>query len=223
MELLLELIDKEQLKITELSLAKVADQYLDYIKNNENIALENLADFLTVASRLILIKSRALLPMLEITPEEEGEIEDLAKQLEEYKKFREAAQKLGKIASYKKISYSRDPFLSVEKIFYAPENFNVYDFKKYFLLVLAEIPVVEKLQEEIVAEVVTLEEKINELENSLRLRIESSFSELVSGAQNKIDVIIAFLAMLEMVKQRIVEVEQKNLFQEIQLRIRTAQ
>jgi segregation and condensation protein A len=95
LELLLELIEKEQLKITELSLAHVADQYLDYIKNHDSIALENLADFLTIASRLILIKSRALLPMLQVTPEEEEEIQDLAKQLEEYKKFREASQKIG--------------------------------------------------------------------------------------------------------------------------------
>lgn len=220
LELLLELIEKEKLKITELSLARVADQYLEYIKNNENIALGNLADFLVVASRLILIKSRAIMPTLEITDEEEEEIKDLALQLEEYKKFKEASVKIGKMADYKKISYSREGYAGVKSTFYPPENFNIFDFKKYFLSVLAEIPVIEELQEEIVTEVVTLEEKITELENSLRLRMESSFSELISGAKNKTDVIISFLAMLEMVKQRIVEVEQKELFQEIKLSIK---
>jgi len=220
--LLLELIEKEKMSITELSLAHVADQYLEYIKNNQNIALSNLADFLTVASKLILIKSRALLPMLKITEEEEEEIQDLASQLEQYKKFREAAVKVGKLADQKRISYSREGYLGVQSVFYPPENLNVWDLKKYFLAVLSEIPMVEKLEEEIVAEVVTLEERIGELSDSLRLRLESSFSDLVSNAQNKVDVIVSFLAMLEMVKQRIVVVEQVNLFEEIQLKIRTS-
>lgn len=220
MELLLELIEKEEMKITELSLAKVADQYLEYIKNTESIALSNLADFLTVASRLILIKSRALLPMLDITPEEEAEIKDLAKQLEEYKKFKEASAKLGKLASFKRIIFSREAYAGVRSVFVAPENVNAYDIKKYFLNILSAIPIIENLQEEVVAEVITLEEKITALENSLRLRIESSFSEFVGNADSKIDVIISFLAVLEMVKQRIIHVEQQELFSEIKLSIK---
>lgn len=219
LELLLELIEKEKLNIAELSLAKVADEYLSYIRGNSSIALENLADFLTVASKLILIKSRALLPMLKVTPEEEEEIKDLEKQLAEYKKFKEAAAELGKLANSKKISYAREGYLGVKSVFYPPENINVFDLKKHFLAVLAEIPVLEILQEEIVSEVVTLEERISQLANLLELRLESSFSELVSSAQDKVDVIISFLAMLEMIKQRIVEVEQQNLFEEIQLKI----
>jgi segregation and condensation protein A len=123
------------------------------------------------------------------------------------------------MASFKRFSFSREGYLGVKSVFYPPENINAYDFKKYFLAVLAEIPTIEILQEEIVSEVVTLEEKITALENSLRLRVESSFSELVSGAKNKIDVIISFLAILEMVKQRIVQVEQQELFDEIKLKL----
>jgi len=218
MELLLELIEKEELNITELSLAHVADQYLDYIKNNENINLGNLADFLTVASRLILIKSRTLLPMLKFTDDEEAEIKDLTKQLEEYKKFKEASARIGKMAEMKKICYSRESYAGVKALFYPPENFNVFDFKKYFLSVLAEIPIIEKLKEEYVGEVITLEQKINELQNSLRQRIEMSFSEITSGAVDKVDVIVSFLAMLEMIKQRIVEAEQMELFQDIKMK-----
>lgn len=218
MELLLELIEKEKLSITELSLAHVTDQYLDFIKNNESINLGNLADFLTVASRLILIKSRALLPMLKFTDDEEAEIKDLTKQLEEYKKFKEASAKIGKMAEMKKICYSRESYAGVKALFYPPENFNVFDFKKYFLSVLAEIPIIEKLQEEYVSEVVTLEQRINELQDSLRQRVETSFSEITSGAADKVDVIVSFLAMLEMIKQRIVEAEQMELFQDIKLK-----
>ena len=207
MELLLELIQKEKLEITELSLSGVTDQYLEYIKSNQNINLENLADFLSIASRLILIKSRALLPMLRFTEEEEEEIKDLTLQLEEYKKFKEASAKIKAMAEKGRICYSREGFSSIKSVFYPPENFNAYDFKKYFQSILSEIPVLEKLSEEIVGEVVTLEEKINDLENFLREKVQSSFSDLVEKASDKVEVIVSFLAMLEMIKQRIVEVE----------------
>lgn len=220
MELLLELIEKEKMDITELNMAKVADQYLEYIRGSQNIQLENLAEFLSVASRLILIKSRSLLPMLEFTEEEEAEIKDLAYQLEEYKKFKDASVALGKIAEKRNICYSRESYQGIKSFFCAPDNFNVYDFKKYFQLVLAEIPLIEKLQEELVTEVITLEQKINELENVLREKIQTSFSQLVESAENKVDVIISFLAMLEMVKQKLVEVEQGELFSEIKLSVK---
>ena len=93
--------------------------------------------------------------------------------------------------------------------------------KKYFSIVIAEIPIVEKLEEEIVREVMTLEEKINDLQNMLRQKVETSFAELTASATDKIDVIVSFLAMLEMVKQRIVQVEQRELFEEIKLRVKT--
>jgi segregation and condensation protein A len=220
MDLLLELIQKEKLEITELSLSRVANEYLEHIKSNQNINLENLADFLSVASRLILIKSRALLPTLKFTEEEEEEIQDLAHQLEEYKKFKEASLKIGEIAKMGKICYSREGFATIKSIFYPPEDFNAYDFRKYFQAILSEIPILEKLSEEIVSEVVTLEEKINELENFLRSKIQSSFSDLVEKSTDKVEVIVSFLAMLEMIKQRIVEVEQEDLFEEIKLSLK---
>jgi len=219
LDLLLELIEGEKMQITEFSLAHVADGYLDHIRSNENIQLENLAEFLAVASKLILIKSRALLPLLEFTEEEEEEIKDLAKQLEEYKKFKEASLKLGEIEKRKKIAYSRESFSGVKSIFYPPENLNLYDLKKYFQFILNEIPLVEKLEQEIVSEVVTLEQKINDLQNFIRQRIETSFSELTANAEDKIEVIVSFLAVLEMVKQRILDVEQGELFKEIKLKV----
>jgi segregation and condensation protein A len=222
MELLLELIEKEKLNITELSLAHVANQYLEYIRQEEGIKLEHLAEFLAVAAKLILIKSRALLPMLEFTEEEEAEIKDLAKQLEEYKKFKEASLVLGNMSEMGRISYERPNFVGVQTVFYPPEDINVYDFRKYFQLVLQEIPIIEKLDEETVREVITLEEKINDLHNTLRQRVEMSFAELTHDAVDKIDVILSFLAMLEMVKQRIIDVEQGELFQEIRLKNKTA-
>lgn len=222
LDLLLDLIEKEELNITELSLAHVADQYLEYIKENKNIQLDNLAEFLSVASKLILVKSRALLPMLEFTQEEEEEIKDLTLQLAEYKKFKEASLKLGKIAEAGNICYSRDGFSGIKSIFYPPEDVNIFDLKKYFQAVLIEIPIIEKLEEEIVREVMTLEEKINDLQNVLRQRIETSFTDLTANATDKIEVILSFLAMLEMVKQRIIDVDQGELFKDIKMKVKTA-
>ncbi|HAI74225.1 MAG TPA: hypothetical protein DCS28_01430 [Candidatus Moranbacteria bacterium] len=222
LDLLLELIEKEKLNITELNLAHVADQYLEYIKDNKNIHLENLADFLSVAARLILIKSRALLPILKFSDEEEEEIKDLAQQLAEYKKFKEIAARIRKLALAERICFSREQ-QKIESVFYPPENINAFDLKKYFQKVLAEIPLAAILQEEIVSEIVSLEERISDLEIMLRKKMETCFSELVFCAKDKIDVIISFLAMLEMVKQRIIKVEQQELFQEIKLSMRSGE
>ena len=89
--------------------------------------------------------------------------------------------------------------------------------KKIFLKVLSEVPKVEALSEEIVDEIVTLEERISELEIVLRKKVETCFSDVVTGAKDKVDVIISFLAMLEMIKQRVVRAEQEELFQDIRL------
>ena len=221
LELLLELIEKEKLSITELNLACVADQYLEYIRDNQNIHLENLADFLSVAAKLILIKSRALLPILKFSDEEEEEIEDLAQQLLEYKKFKEISAKIGKLAVAGRVCFSKAPYQGIRSVFYPPEDLNAFDLKKHFQKVLAEIPLASVLQEEIVGEIVTLEERISDLEIALRNKLETCFSELVAQAKDKIDVIVSFLAMLEMVKQRIIHVEQKELFQDIKLSMRS--
>jgi segregation and condensation protein A len=219
LELLLNLIEEQKLDVTRLSLAKVADGYLAYIEKKDSITLGNLADFLTVASRLILIKSKALLPMLSLTAEEEEEIKDLEVQLAEYRKFKETAKKIGALANSPRAGFSRESFLGVGLFFYPPTDFNIFDFKKTFSRILSEIPVIEKLEEEMVREVITLEEKISHLQEVLKKRIETTFSEITNGAKDKIEIIVSFLAMLEMVKQRIVQVEQKSLFEEIKMKL----
>lgn len=221
LDLLLQLIEEQKMSITEVSLATVADQYLEYLSQKEKITLENLADFLTIASKLILIKSKALLPTLEFTDEEEKEIVDLEKQLAEFKKFKDISISIKKLAESERIIFSREKFVSVKTFFYPPENINVFDLKKYFVKILGEIPVFEKLEEEMVREVITLEEKINNLHDFIKGKIEMSFAELVLNAEDKVDVIVSFLAMLEMVKQKIIHVEQDKLFENIKMKIKS--
>ncbi|EKE19722.1 MAG: Chromosome segregation and condensation protein ScpA [uncultured bacterium] len=218
LDLLLQLTEQEKLDITRVSLAQITDQYLQYIAEAKNIDLAHLADFLTIASRLILIKSKALLPMLEFTEEEEEEIKDLEHQLAEYKKFKEASVRLAQIFDSPQVCFSREGFLGLGSVFYPPENIEASDLKKAFEKVLGEIPIVEKLEEEMVKEVLTLEDRIVHLQETLRERVTTSFSQLVANAKDKVEVVVSFLAMLELVKQRIIHVEQGELFSEIHLK-----
>jgi segregation and condensation protein A len=220
LDLLLQLTEQEKLDITRVSLAKITDQYLEYIASTQNIMLSHLADFLSVASRLILIKSKALLPMLEFSKEEEEEIRDLEYQLAQYRKFKEAARNLANLYDAPAASFSREGFSGLGVVFYPPENIAKEDLLKAFSKILGEIPVLEKLEEEMVQEVLTMEEKIVHLQNTLREKVQTSFSELVVNAVDKIEVVVSFLAMLEMVKQKLIHVEQGELFSEIQLKHR---
>jgi segregation and condensation protein A len=217
LDLLLKLIEERRLDITRLNLAKVADDYLEYTRTNENINLENLADFVNIASRIILIKSQSILPALEITQEEEKEIADLENKLKEYQKFKTAAEKIRSFRSNGRFSISRDYLLGIDAVYTPPKNVNAFDLKKAFLKVISEIVLPEKIPEESVEEIITLEDKIEELEKSLHRRVETSFREISSSARDKVEIIIAFLALLEMVKQRIIDVEQNELFEDIKI------
>ena len=218
LDLLLQLTEQEKLDITRVSLAQIADQYLQYISQAENITLQNLADFLSVASKLILIKSKALLPLLEFSPEEEEEIKDLEHQLAEYKKFKEAATGLNLLLQNPLRFFARESFVGQGVVFYPPASLTSNDLLKAFTKVLGEIPVVEKLEQEMIKEVLTLEEKIVHLQETLRQKVQTSFAELIANATDKVEVVVSFLAMLEMVKQKLIHVEQGELFSEIRLK-----
>lgn len=218
LELLSALIEKQKLDVTRVSLAQVTDQYLEHISREDEISLENLSWFLVIASRLILIKSKALLPLLTFDDEEEEEIQDLEYQLREYKKFKEAALRLKGMFDSRQGMRSREGYFGVQSLFYPPQDVGPNDLKLYFLNVLSEIPVFEKLEEKMMEEVVTLEEKIVSLQEMLWRKVETSFAEIVANAKDRVDVIVSFLAMLELVKQRMVHAEQGGLFSEIRLR-----
>jgi len=218
LDLLLSLIEKEKLDITQVSLAQVADQYLEYIRNEENISLENLSVFLSIAARLILIKSRALLPILTFSEDEEESMEDLEYQLKAYRLFREASQKMGQLFLQSKRAYSRESFLGTQVVFYPPKGITKESLRAHFADVLGDIPVFEILPEKEITAIITLEEKITLLQQTLSERVESSFHELISNAEDRVEVIVSFLAMLELIKQRFIHVEQAKFFSTIHIK-----
>lgn len=221
LELLLELIQKDKLSINEISLAKVTDEYVTEVEKlakEGRIDQEALAEFLVVAGELLLIKSRSLLPEYAPTPEEKQSLEELSRRLEELKKVRDASQELGKLARRHARILSREPYLGMEPVFYPPEKFSLNSLHDAFLKVYEALPKLEKLAEEKIKRIVSLEEKIKELQDMLTAKIERFFSEVIKGGKEKAEIIVSFLAILELAKQKLVELEQSKIFGDIRIR-----
>ena len=213
--LLLQLIEKEELDITEVSLANIAEQYLAYVEEVENLPTGDLADFLVVAAKLLLIKSKLLLPSLHLDDEEDaGELE---KQLKIYRIYYDASKHINKMIGKKKFSYFRESsrIRTVEPIFNPPEDITTKDLKNYFREILDRIEPVVKLPKEMIKRTVSIQEKISEIRNTISNEVRMNFKTLVTQSNNKTEVIVTFLALLELVKQRSVHVVQESIFEEI--------
>ncbi len=219
--LLVKLIDQSELDITQVSLAKVADQYIAHLRSLTNINPDEMADFLVVAARLLLIKSKALLPYL--LPEEEQVIEEFEQQLRMYKEFMEATKGIEKMVAGKRFMFEREfnrkSILANLNIFAPPSNLKAQDMAEIFKNLIKQIDIkpLEILEEAKILMSISLEEKIRFIEKELVSKIKSRFSEIISQASSKVEVIVSFLAMLELVKQKSISAEQTDLFSEIEL------
>src|SRR3989344_2861881 len=219
LDLLLSLIEEQKLDITRVSMAKVTDQYLAYIQQKEGgISLENLTEFLSVAAKLVLIKSKALLPILELDEEEEGDIHQLEQQLAEFQKFKEAARRLGEIAQRDVHCFSREMFLGFSLPFHPPRNVSQQTIMEAFGAIVRSIPLIEKLEERLVKAGISVEEKIRDIRMIIHQRVVLSFADIVRTAKDRVDIIVSFLALLELVKQALISVEQKTSFSDITMR-----
>jgi len=219
-DLLLEMIEDQKLDITEVNLAQITDQYVERIeKEKDKMDPEEMADFLMIASKLLLIKSKTLLPYL-IKEEEEEEISDFTSQLKIYKDFVEAARVIEDILSENKKlfakEYSRQGFGS-QVFFNPPQKINQKILYSSFKEIIARIKPQEKLQEEVIAKSVRLDERIAEIKSMLQKLKTMSFSKLFKQDTSKVDIIVNFLATLELIKRRQAGVKQKNLFGDIEI------
>lgn len=218
LHLLLQLIEKEKLEITEVSLSQVASQFIKHIKKDDEINPEEVADFLVIASKLLLIKSKALLPYL--YPEEEEEIGDFEKQLKMYKQYLEVAKIINKMLDKKKFMFAREfnrkvVLVNREKSFSPPSDLSTTDLKDSMDNLLTRIRPVEKMQEKTIQDNINIEDKIFSIQQLIAKRIKLSFNSVMKEARSKTEVIVSFLAMLEMMRQREVILIQENLFSEI--------
>ena len=129
LDLLLQLIEQADLDITEVSIAKVVEQFMIYLEQVEEKNPEELADFLVVAAKLLLIKSRALLPNLSLGDEDDGL--NLESQLKIYKKYYDASKIIEKILAEKKVLFTREKIpVDVEVIFNPPESLTTEKLQK---------------------------------------------------------------------------------------------
>jgi len=218
LELLLHLIEKEELAVSEISLAKVTDDYIRYVRSLEKIDPEELAEFLVVAAELMLIKSRSLLPQLVLFPEEELSIEELEKRLEEYKRVRSLVRELKKLESNRSQIFTREAYLGMSPIFYPPKKNTLDKIRGVFVEFLKSLPQIEKLAEEKLRRIISLEDKINHIRNFLQNVVEKKFSEIIKGAKDKIEIIVSFLAILELARGKFVELHQEKAFEDIEVK-----
>jgi len=218
LDLLLQLVEKEELDITEISLAKVAEQYVEHLNANKGkIPAEELADFLVIAAKLVFMKSRLLIPSLEAEELDEGP--DLATQLRLYQQFVEAARKIEKQWNAGLVSYARERRIvrSLEKTFSPPPGVTVDVLRETMARVISRLAPIVKLPSAAVKRVITIQEKIADLANRLRTKTKMTFSHFLSAAKDRQERVVSFLALLELVKQRVIHAEQSDLFDEIEI------
>ena len=218
LDLLLDLIEKEELEVTDVSLAQVADQFLKYLEDSENVSPEYLADFLLVAGKLVLIKSKAILPTLELEKEEEEDIEELKARLKEYQKFKEIAKELRKLESRKKMLFSRQSYSGMKTIFCPPKKLSISNLQNIFENVLDKLPKVEVLAQETIKKVISIKDKIEYLKKSLLERIDLTFHGVIADRKDKVEIVVTFLAVLELVRNNLVFIEQEEMFGEIKIK-----
>jgi segregation and condensation protein A len=223
LDLLLYLIKKEEVDIYEVNLTRLAEQFIAYIDTMRMLDLEVAGEFLVMAATLMLIKSRELLPVeqrAETEPEEEGEDPrwELVRQLVEYKKFKDAATQLQALETRQADVFARDP----GKIEFAREEAPVRADVSIFDLLNAVNSVLKRFHKrddprEIFEDKWTVSEKIENLLKALSERPALKFSELFAGASTRTEVVVTFLAVLELIRLKQLVAVQNETFGDIEL------
>ncbi len=215
LDLLLRLIEEQKMDITQIALAAVTEQFLQYIKKLEIIEPTSLADYLSVAAKLLVIKSKAILPTLELDAEDEEIAIDLEAKLLLYKKYKEAAKYLRLLDNKRKQSFDRTVSFEEKINFYPDPDVSADLLHQCILKTLRALEEINNLPKATVKEAISIQEKINSLQNMLSEKIQTKMSDLIASAKDKTEVIVTFLALLELIKQRILSVEQEQIFSEI--------
>lgn len=218
LDLLLSLIQEQKLNITELALSEVTEQFLAYVKNLENIDATALADYLSIAAKLLVIKSKAILPSLEVDDVEEETGEDLAERLVLYQQFKEASKFLKARDSLRKQSFIRTLVFSEKVNFWPDPELTPEHLREAAGGILEILKELDNLPKAQIREAISIQDKIKELQILLSGKIETSLNELIKTAKNKPEVIITFLALLELTKQRLLSIEQEDLFTDITIK-----
>ena len=212
LDLLLHLIEREELDITAVALAQVTDQYMAYLAELERRQAKELADFLVIAAKLLLIKSLALLPRPPALPPEAEDVGDeLARQLQTYRRFKEIATLL-----HEREKQGLHGYVRIAPLPRLDPQLDLGDVTADDLLAAVQ-EALDARPAPLVGEVVgivtvTIAEQIVQIEEHLTRQRRVRFRDVLSRATTRVEVIVTLLALLELIKQDRVRVSQERLF-----------
>lgn len=218
LDLLLDLIERAELDITTVSLAAVTEQYLDYLHHLEETHADEISAFLVIAAKLVQIKSEALLPRPPIREHGEEDVGALlVEQLKLYKRFKEIAKFLGEREEQNLRAYLR--LASPPKI---EGKLDLSDITIADLIEAAKEVYSKEVEKQslgtvISAPKVTIREKIELISKKLGTAEHAHFKELLGENPTRIEIVVTFLALLELVKRYRVEAKQESLFSDIEI------
>lgn len=220
LDLLLYLIKKEEADIFDIPIAKITEQYLEYLEFMKMLDLNIAGEFIVMAATLMHIKSRMLLPPEELPPEEVEEEDpraELVRRLIEYKKFKEAAGQLAQMEASRSLVFPR----AVDEAQFIDEAEGPYFEASIFDLITAFSAVLKSISKEAFLEVVkdeyTVEEKVHELFHLLLEKPVLYFKDIFAKTKSRLEIIATFLALLELIRLKEVVVRQRKLFGEIEI------
>lgn len=219
LDLLLYLVKQSHLEITQIPIAQITDQYLKYLELMQALDLDIAGDFLVMAATLMQIKSRSLLPPETLTPEEAEEpdpTQELIRRLQEYQRFKEAAELLGMMEKSRLVQLNRPvppegaPVTQTEEL----KEASLFDLLNAFSQFM-QGQISREMIHEIIRDEFTVEEKVAALRQMVRERGRLSVTELFGAARSKLEVIATFLGLLELIRLKEAQVQQSQLFGEI--------
>lgn len=210
LDLLLQLIERSKLDVTEIALATVTEQYLLYVDSITDIQPSELNGFIEVAAKLLHIKSQALLPSFD-APEIEDNSDDLNRQLAEYRKYQTAAKLLGQRLDEGIRSWER-PVVSAPS--YGMPSVSLEQLRQAFQLAIKRMPAEPTA---IASPKVNLGEMMDRVRLACKERLSFTLNTLTSQAHNRMELVVLFLALLELLRLKEIRVVQAQAFGDIML------
>ncbi len=220
LDLLLYLIKQDEIDIYDISIERITRQYLEYLQTFKELNIELAGEFIVMAANLIYLKSRSLLPIDQQPPAEEAEEDDprwdLIRQLVEYKKFKEAAVDLHLREVEQETIFAREasPMLSENPL--RLEEVGIFQLINAFQSVIKRIEARQEVQE-IFGERFSVSEKIDAILRCVAAGATVRFSDLFGAIVSRVEVVVTFLALLELIRLKQVRATQKNVFAEIEI------
>ena len=221
LDLLLYLIKRDEINIYDISLERITSQYLEYLQAFKELNIELAGEFIVMAANLIYLKSRSLLPRDQQPPEEDAGEDDprweLIRQLIEYKKFKDAATELNLRALEQERMFVREAgsVSGIEEPLRLGEV-GIFQLISAFQTVIKRIEAREDVQE-IFSERFSVSEKIDSILQRVASGTRLRFSDLFGAAASRIEVVVTFLALLELIRLKQVRAVQKSAFEEIEI------